>query len=82
MFVCTILFQEEGYTEVWTESDFGAIGVRQNPVNQENPVNAIMRLLFLHLILWQMIFRVSDSAIKAITVVIKKFFHLLSGFGT
>ena len=63
---------------VWTENDVRSSGVQQNPVNQENPVNPIQRLFFLQLILWQMIFCVSDSAIKALAAVIKKFFRLLS----
>jgi len=37
-----------------------------------------MKLFFLHLILWQLLFHVSDSAMKAIRVVIKNFLHLLS----
>lgn len=41
---------------MWTENDLRSSGVMQNPVNQENPVNPILRFFFLQLILWQMIF--------------------------
>ena len=74
-----MLFQEEAYQEVWNESDIGTIGVHRNPISQENPINPIVKLFFLQLIMWQMIFRVSDSAIKAMMVVVKKLLHLLSG---
>ena len=52
--------------------------INSDPANQVNSISPIIKLFFLHLVMWQLLFRVSDSAIKAITVIIKKFLSLLS----
>ena len=58
------------------ENDF--VSTDQESANQENSINPILKLFFLHLIIWQLLFHVSDSAIKAVIVIIKKFLSLLS----
>ena len=69
--VCTYL--QDDAQEVWIEDE-----VDSDDNNNSSVFTPIIQLLFSYLIVWQLLFHISDSAMKAIAAIIKKFIILLS----